>query len=262
MSIVRVRKTENFSIISNQPINDSELPWECRGVLIYLLSKPDSWEVNVNHLIKQGPGGRDRMYRILGDLEECGYITRTNERTDDGTYQRVVYTVREQPLPEKPDTDKPDTENTDAYKRLKEVKTEKEPSSGPGGPDVDLFGEKTDPPKQKRKLSQSQLRLKRLQELFCEESNLPSPPLNTQRDKKAFGVRWAKPLREIISMCEEDMDKACSLVEDSVQHMRENNLTFDAPQSIIKTARSIYAQEYSEGGKHKTIRTDDGGYHF
>jgi hypothetical protein len=50
--IVRVQKEKRlrFTIISNMPIEDGRLSSESLGLLTYLLSKPDNWEVSIRHL--------------------------------------------------------------------------------------------------------------------------------------------------------------------------------------------------------------------
>jgi hypothetical protein len=48
------------------------------------LSKPDGWTINRDHLAKQTPDGREKVQRILRDLEHFGYIKRYQERNSKG----------------------------------------------------------------------------------------------------------------------------------------------------------------------------------
>ena len=58
MSIVRIQKRKNpYVQIDHRPLNDERLTWEARGVLGYLLSKPDTWEVNIKDLANKSPNG-------------------------------------------------------------------------------------------------------------------------------------------------------------------------------------------------------------
>jgi len=86
MSIIRVHKTDNYSVISNEPLNDERLSWEARGVIAYLLSKPDDWTVRNSDLENRGPAGQKKIRRILSELKAAGYISRKKERQEDGTY--------------------------------------------------------------------------------------------------------------------------------------------------------------------------------
>ncbi|BAV45290.1 Uncharacterized protein MLTONO_0387 [Mesorhizobium loti] len=116
------------------------MSFEARGVLCYLLSKPNNWSVNVDDLARAGSIGRDKAYRILNELIDARYIDREIQRNADGRVRQVEYVVynepigKGRPLPEKPETAKPETvqpetENTDEYIRthsqqeLKETNT-------------------------------------------------------------------------------------------------------------------------------------------
>ncbi len=103
MTIIRIRKRKpGFTVIDNQPINDSSLRWETLGLFTYLMSKPDGWEINVNHLWKLKRGaGRDKTYRMLKELETGGYFRQERLRRPDGTFDwvKTLYETP-QPLPE------------------------------------------------------------------------------------------------------------------------------------------------------------------
>jgi len=108
--IIRTPRKEQYFIVSHILINDKRLSWEARGLLIYLLSKPDDWTVNVKYLIKGSPAGRDKVYRILSELIVYGYIERNIRRNKHGKICGYTYFVYEMPLspfPENPDTDIP-----------------------------------------------------------------------------------------------------------------------------------------------------------
>ena len=85
--IIRVKKDKGYFVASNKPFNDKDLSWEARGVLAYLLSKPDDWTVRNGDIYKQGPAGINKVKRILGELQEAGYLQRTRFRKSDGTFE-------------------------------------------------------------------------------------------------------------------------------------------------------------------------------
>jgi len=94
MSILRVSKGENpYTPIRRETLQDNSLSWEARGVLAYLLSKPDKWQVRVTDLVRQGPGGRDRMRRILKELEAAHYLERKRVHLPNGQieWESIVY---------------------------------------------------------------------------------------------------------------------------------------------------------------------------
>ena len=82
MSIIRVVKDSKYFAASNEPFNDERLSWEARGVMGYLLSKPDNWQVMFSDLVNSGPAGIKVITRILKELQEYGYLER--ERLNNG----------------------------------------------------------------------------------------------------------------------------------------------------------------------------------
>lgn len=72
---------------------------EASGVLHVMLSLPDDWEIHQNWLMKTGTGcGRDKMRRIMSELEEAGYLIRTTTRSVSGNITGVDWEVIEEPL--------------------------------------------------------------------------------------------------------------------------------------------------------------------
>lgn len=87
--IYRVNKTRDYFTASNEPFNDTRLSWEARGVMGYLLSKPDGWQIRESDLIKQGPAKHHKITRVMKELKACGYVRRHRTRNQDGTFKWV-----------------------------------------------------------------------------------------------------------------------------------------------------------------------------
>lgn len=114
--IIRNPNRERYVIISKVGLEDERLSWKARGLLAYLLSKPDNWTVLVAHLVKQSPDGRASVRSGLMELREAGYITSERSRDDDGQFDGWETQVFEEPVTEvrlpdvgKPDVRKPNT---------------------------------------------------------------------------------------------------------------------------------------------------------
>lgn len=95
---------------------DSRLSFEARGVLMYLLSKHDDWQIQLGDLMREGACGRDRIKRIIRELEKYGYLRRNQPQDDLGKFAQSEYWLYEAPLTENPltvnpSTDQPLTEN-------------------------------------------------------------------------------------------------------------------------------------------------------
>lgn len=113
MPIIKIQKRDpGYVQLSNQIINDTRLSWKSKGVLVYLLSKPNNWKVQVNDLTKRSPDGEYAVRSALNELINHGYATRERTNLPDGTFS-WDYTIREQPLRGFPHMDNPHVDNRD-----------------------------------------------------------------------------------------------------------------------------------------------------
>lgn len=104
---------KNFTVISNRTLADERLSWEARGLLAYLLSKPDNWRVSVKHLVKISPNcGRVKTYRIIKELEDYGYLTQEQTHDDGGKFGEMERVVHEICLGDEPSVSPDDSEIT------------------------------------------------------------------------------------------------------------------------------------------------------
>lgn len=113
MSIRRApRPNSNFYILDKSISEDKTLTWAARGMLVFLLGKPDNWTVSIQALINETEAtrkqsGRDAIYALIAELKEAGYLKVEQGRESGGAFGSVDYTVSESPLPVLPDTGKP-----------------------------------------------------------------------------------------------------------------------------------------------------------
>ena len=133
--IRRGKHSSNYTQLPNETLSDGSLSFEARGVLVYLLSKPENWIIQIYDICNNGKIGRDKAYRVLKELEESGYLDREQGRDDSGRMSQtesVVYDLpvdkRKTPCEENQDTvnpctEKPDTENKHLYKDYNTKKT-------------------------------------------------------------------------------------------------------------------------------------------
>lgn len=94
MSTIRVQKNNNYTTINNTGLNDANLTWKAKGILAYLLSKPDDWKCQVNDLIKKSKDGRDSIYSGLRELRENGYMVKRpikNEKNIIIEWEEILY---------------------------------------------------------------------------------------------------------------------------------------------------------------------------
>jgi hypothetical protein len=89
MSVIRAARSAEgrYTQIMNAALQDERLSFRARGLMAYLLSLPPSARVNSSQLAERAPEGRDAVRKALAELEEHGYLRRTKERTDKGTFR-------------------------------------------------------------------------------------------------------------------------------------------------------------------------------
>ena len=116
-----INKKENFTSIHNKLINDSRISLKAKGIMLYMLSKPENWKYNPKEIAKNSKDGLDSVYSGIKELIETGYISRT--RHSDGTVDYFVFEdVEENDIvdfskKENPNRENPNRENPDVYKR-------------------------------------------------------------------------------------------------------------------------------------------------
>ncbi|HDX9240085.1 TPA: hypothetical protein RQP16_003614 [Klebsiella michiganensis] len=109
------RPDTKFYTLDKSISEDPRLSWGARGLLIYLLGKPDNWEVSVADLINQTqdsrkPSGRDAVRSMLNELKQTGYLHTDTMRGENGVFDGVSYVVSETPVLV-PETDYPATDS-------------------------------------------------------------------------------------------------------------------------------------------------------
>lgn len=74
MTTIRQAHHRKYVSISNSLAQNNALSLKARGLMLYLLSLPNDWEVRVTHLIKTLGEGRNSILEILKELKVAGYI--------------------------------------------------------------------------------------------------------------------------------------------------------------------------------------------
>jgi len=88
MSIIRSKKKRNpYVQIDKTPLLDIRLSWKARGLLAYLMTKPDDWEISIANLVGQSESdGRESVQSGLKELETIGYIVRERAQDPQGRF--------------------------------------------------------------------------------------------------------------------------------------------------------------------------------
>lgn len=98
MGIIRTNKsTGNFFIASKHYVEDTNLSWKAKGIMSYLFSKPDDWQIYQTQLEKVSTDGKASVRTTINELLEKGYMTRKSRRKHNGDFDGYDYTLHEYP---------------------------------------------------------------------------------------------------------------------------------------------------------------------
>lgn len=85
--IVRSTRIDNYTKVGNEIFADDRISFRAKGVLMYLLSKPDSWKVSERQLAAVGDEGVTAIRAALKELERAGYIQRCRRQGANGRFE-------------------------------------------------------------------------------------------------------------------------------------------------------------------------------
>ena len=155
MAIVRIKREHNYTIVSNKVYDKNQLSWQAMGLLGYLLTKPDNWQVVVSELVNatkntKKPTGREGVYNIINELKEKGFISvvkNSDGSTDYTVYDEPVQQLNHENLNQgkpnqgKPNQAEPTLINTDIQQVLNNTNTPLPPNAenGKDGLNADAF---------------------------------------------------------------------------------------------------------------------------
>lgn len=80
MNIHRAPVTESFCPLPNALLQDKELSFRARGILVMMLSMPLHWQTYHSWLTEQGKEGEEAVRTALRELEAAGYLTKRQRR--------------------------------------------------------------------------------------------------------------------------------------------------------------------------------------
>jgi hypothetical protein len=84
--IRRAPRRRKWTTVERAIVEDKRLSYKARGILIWILAKPDDWTIDGRAIANHGSEGRDSCYAGLKELEIVGYLER--RRSQDPTTGR------------------------------------------------------------------------------------------------------------------------------------------------------------------------------
>jgi hypothetical protein len=133
MTIRKAKLRSGYVQIDNRTAQDRRLPLDTMGLLTWLLSLPDDWEIRHSKVRSDWGLGEMKLARMMKELEGAGYALRRKERTESGQirwYTEIRQHVEDahgnllhvttpqvtSPDPSNPGMDEPSLDNSSPYK--------------------------------------------------------------------------------------------------------------------------------------------------
>jgi hypothetical protein len=96
--IIKWKCKKDFTIIYNDCINDDRLSGDSLSILVYVMSKPEDWDIRIREVSKRFSIGRNKTYSIIKSLIEFGYMKRVRKRNKDGSLARSSTYASDRPM--------------------------------------------------------------------------------------------------------------------------------------------------------------------
>lgn len=144
-STYRSGRKKGFVVLYRTAAQDIRLTLEARGLFALMVSLPENWEYTVSGLASKAGCGKDKIRRLLKELQEVGYLIREQSHDTGGKFSANVYVLQDEaPLSgntvnvenrqrEKPSTSKPLTDSATQNNKEEKNKDLKESPKAPRG---------------------------------------------------------------------------------------------------------------------------------
>ena len=102
MSVIRVEKTSNYTVMSNYHFKEKKMSLKAKGLLSLMLSLPDNWNYSIAGLVAICKENETAIKSTLKELQEFGYVRIEKIMPDKAKSGRIeyVYNIFEKPKQE------------------------------------------------------------------------------------------------------------------------------------------------------------------
>ena len=94
--ILKKKQKSNYTMISNEFLQDNNLSFEARGMAASLLSRPEDWVINIPALMAEGNIGRDKVKKIIQELIDNGYMYKAQDRSTGGKFSKNILYISDE----------------------------------------------------------------------------------------------------------------------------------------------------------------------
>lgn len=96
MSVFKIEKTKDFTIMSNYHLKDRNLSYKAKGLLSFMLSLPENWDYSLKGLCSISKESKDAIRSTLNELKLNFYLKIEPSRAENGKFE-YNYLIYEKP---------------------------------------------------------------------------------------------------------------------------------------------------------------------
>ena len=110
MSVFRIEKTNNYTVMSNYHLREREMSLKAKGLLSLMLSLPNDWDYTIEGLVTICKENETAVKSTLKELKDFGYLEILKVQNQKGQFE-YEYNIYEKPQRKKPEVENLDVEN-------------------------------------------------------------------------------------------------------------------------------------------------------
>lgn len=242
MAIFRVKKTRDFTIMSNHHLRDKKLSLKAKGLLSLILSLPEDWDYTLKGLSYICKEGIDAVRMAVKELEDAGYIERRRFRNEKGQLKSIEYIIHEIPETEQEDTqEEPKSENSmqepDFCEPILENQIEEAPTS-----EIPMLG----------KATQLNTNIQNTKEINTDVIKYPS--INPSQEAKSETVSSIEPEERWIDRYNQNIEFVKNNIEYEGLCTIHDKATLDNIVSIMAEVLTVDRHSYTiEGCEYPAV---------
>ena len=99
MAVIRVNKTDNYTVMSNTHFREKDMSLKAKGLLSLMLSLPDGWDYSIAGLVAMCKENESAIKSTLDELKQFGYLAVAKKLPNETASGRIEYeyTIYERP---------------------------------------------------------------------------------------------------------------------------------------------------------------------
>lgn len=97
MAVIRVQKTDNYTVMSNEHLRNKDLSLKAKGLMSLMLSLPPQWDYSIGGLVAICKESHTSIRSAIKELEENRYLIRERKNNEKGyfVYEYTLFETRQ-----------------------------------------------------------------------------------------------------------------------------------------------------------------------